>query len=346
MKVVILGAGATSGTLGKPAGAADFLACLRQGCPDWQTTFAVLQSIVEGVGARPDAPPSIEDIWARADYYAKFRAILGSEYGPGASNEIHKAVLLAYSFTQDVARIVQGDKAFTLAAVLDELGPGDALISFNWDTLAESLMMKLLGKDLVQAPHPDADSAVRLIKPHGSLAWVHTRDERDPRVCRVHRRNGRAPLIEVMHPDEVQVGRADAHFSEPFVIGAVPVKSELLEEVQRDHPESYQTVCEQWREALSALTNATKVTFMGYGFPASDDYGRFLIGEAVRRRPHTAVALPVRYYTRNRDAASIGKILREILASADVVYAGEVKAAAVFRESKAENRSELVQDQG
>jgi hypothetical protein len=50
----------------------------------------------------------------------------------------------------------------TVVALSKLLAAGDAIISFNWDTVAETVFTTLLGRELVQAPHPSAHDATEV----------------------------------------------------------------------------------------------------------------------------------------------------------------------------------------
>ena len=88
-----------------------------------------------------------------------------------------------------------------------------------------------------------------------------------------------APCTSPMLPHDVR------EYVQPFVIGAVPVKSELIREVQGEGPLTpYTVLVEQWSNFMEALVKTDDVVVAGYGFPDDDAYGRFLIQEAIARR--------------------------------------------------------------
>jgi hypothetical protein len=73
--------------------------------------------------------------------------------------------------------------------------------------------------------------------------------------------------------------------SEPLLLGAVPIKSELIREVQEAYfRQVWQVVMMQWRLVTRAVRDADSFIIVGYGFPTEDQYGRFLFGEAMRLR--------------------------------------------------------------
>ena len=319
MKVVVLGTGATSGTLRTDGGVAGFIRRLTTVRPSWTCEYPLLARVVADCQEEAEQL-SLEHLWTRIDYYSKFRRILGSEYGAPASIQLHKAVVDAYSFVDDVARICTTTTEFTLKRVLRGLTSGDALISFNWDTLAETILQRMLGKDVVQAPHPSGNSSIRLIKPHGSLSWVHRSGE--PPLFQ----DGSGPRLESMTSAEVQGG--PGWFVQPLVLGAVPIKSELLEEIQFRQPQLHETISDQWGQVVDVFSRVTEVEIVGYRFPQEDAYGRFLFREAVRRRPDATHLPTIRYYALVRDREEFEKAFREVFApQVNYEYMGEVKSA-------------------
>jgi hypothetical protein len=73
---------------------------------------------------------------------------------------------------------------------------------------------------------------------------------------------------------------------EPLLLGAVPIKSELIEEVQMHYNfrEIFQVVMNQWRAVMQTVQEADQIVVVGYSFPKEDQYGRFLFREAIRQR--------------------------------------------------------------
>src|SRR5262249_50848039 len=74
--------------------------------------------------------------------------------------------------------------------------------------------------------------------------------------------------------------------NDPLVLGAVPIKSELIREVQQVCGSSriFDVVMSHWRAASEAVREADEITVLGYSFPREDQYGRFLMQERVSKR--------------------------------------------------------------
>lgn len=271
---------------------------------------------------KKDDKIDLDTLWTRIDYYSKFRKILGCEYGSEASIQLHKAIIEAYSFNEKIDDVLirTAKEDFTLKIELNKLCPGDTLISFNWDTLAETIAMNMLGINLVQVPCPYNGTHIRLIKPHGSLSWIHKPEK--PIIFQ----NGSKPRLDPMPEKDVN------NDAEPLVLGAVPIKSELLEEIQKVQPGLHDLISAQWREVVNVISQAEEVVVIGYSFPKEDVYGRFLISEAVRRRTEHA-KLKICYYSLKKDRPNVEEAFREIFGGAvNYEYKGKVKSA--FKQPK------------
>jgi len=127
-----------------------------------------------------------------------------------------------------------------------------------------------------------------------------------------------------MKPSDVVLNAP--HFCQPLVLGALPMKSELLAEVQGvAHAKVYETIAVQWAEVVRAVEDATELVVAGYGFLPEDDYGRFLLREAVKRRKK--VPLPITYYSRPEDRGKVEAAMREVFGNeVNYTFAGRVEA--------------------
>src|SRR4029077_8690225 len=115
------------------------------------------------------------------------------------------------------------------------------------------------------------------------------------------------------------------HFCEPLVLGAVPIKSELLAEIQRDHVNVYETIADQWAEDGSAITRAPELVVAGYSFPPEDGYGHFLLREAVAKRGNAPPPI-IAYYALPGDRAKIEASMCDIFGDcANYVFKGPMK---------------------
>lgn len=207
----------------------------------------------------------------------------------------------------------------SLKAVLSELRLGDTLISFNWDTLAETILCTVFGADVVQLPYPTSSEKIRLAKPHGSLSWIHRGDQ-----APIYRDGPRVRLTP-MNPGEVCSGGLGS--CQPLILGALPIKNELLEEVQRTEPGLHDLVVDQWKEVVDAVLRSTELMVVGYRSPPEDEYGRFLMREAVRKRLKDP-PLSIRYFSLVRDREEFERAFRHVFGTGIAyTYCGEVTEA-------------------
>jgi hypothetical protein len=255
--------------------------------------------------------------WTRLDYLAKFPFVPhGSSYGGGASQQLHAAILEVYGdpLCAETDELCNSGRRSTLLDIIGDLRPDDVLISFNWDVVAE-LVANHLRVNLVQAPLSIGSGAIKLVKPHGSVSWV---SNLIAHAGYVDLRATPAPCVSPMKPSDVT-----AH-AEPFLLGAVPIKTELIVEAQGTDPRNpHAVVCEQWSDLMGAIETADEVIVAGYSFPDDDTYGRFLVQEAVSRRCEPLKR--VRFYDIDSARASMTDKLVDILQpAARPIYLGPV----------------------
>lgn len=104
MRTVILGTGSTAGTFGAAAGVVGFVRRLAQVRPDWRAKYPWLARVIDDCEGAPE-DVALDQLWTRLDYYAKFRKVLGACYPGDASTELHRAILDAYGFAEEIDRI-------------------------------------------------------------------------------------------------------------------------------------------------------------------------------------------------------------------------------------------------
>ena len=187
---------------------------------------------------------------------------------------------------------------------------------------------------------------MQLVKPHGSASWL-MRTERvierlwvrrsgsaviEQRDVPMDRRTiewqspGGEPLYNAMPEEDVEALR-----KEPLVLGAVPIKSELLSEVQElnNAAEVYHLIQDQWHGVVTAIAAASLITVAGYSFPKEDQYGRFLMQEGVRqRRPGTGKVDVEFYELDGRPRELCEENIREVFGESlgKPIYCGSVLA--------------------
>lgn len=243
-----------------------------EGC--WRTELKALATAVERAqypALRTNDDWDLDSVWTLVDYYSKLHGALDKDdFGGAASVQLRQAVVAVFGRLGERVEELFSPEASTgtetLRRVLEGVAKGDTVASLNWDTLAESILSRL-GRKL--SPH-GADEC-RFVKPHGSLSWI-----RKPGQA-VKTDEGGRPVLKVPSPRDVS---ADA---EPLILGAVPFKSELIEEVQGGNG-VYELVLAEWRALCEGLKTAGLLVAVGYSFPPEDEYGMFLMREALKER--------------------------------------------------------------
>ena len=302
MDLYILGAGASrgslSGTMRVPT-SAEFGEVLSEQWPTWRNDLPALKEVVKHLRLCELKWP-LEPVWSCLDWYAKLQPALPlPKPWDDESRQLKKALLRVFGRRCDQLADNISENS-TLARILQrEIHGDDTLVSFNYDTLAERLARRF-GTQLDARPR--GGSGVAFAKPHGSVSWsldIKVKDFVN------WRSDDGAPLTESLTEEDVDAGR------EPLILGAVPVKSELISEVQLvcGWPSIYGIITCQWRVLVEALRDARRVVLVGYSFPPEDVYGRFLIQEGLRLRGNT---LSVHYYERDCRKKKIEEEIREV----------------------------------
>lgn len=254
---------------------------------------------------RPELGDGLEGVWTHLDYAAKFNPFLHQDL-PAAdeSYALRQLIAAVYGRMRPELRAAWGASASTAKAVVNALEPGDVVASFNWDVLMESFITwERPDLELVQAgpsvTKAAPEAAVRIIKPHGSLSWIRQGTE-------IQSADGIRPRLHVMEP--VKIGPA----GEPLILGAMPIKSELIGEIQAAYGASsvHECIQGQWVALIDALSACDDVWILGYRLPPEDGYGRFLLREGVRARENGPIG-EVRVWALESDPIDwIAQVLR------------------------------------
>ncbi|WP_298438809.1 hypothetical protein [Geobacter sp.] len=328
MNAYILGAGSTRGTLEKyyhcspPPVAAEFGAAIAK-LAEWQTEFPALKKVAEHTGKDLDDLGLVE-IWSCLDYYAKLQKALPLQKPwDNESRTIKKALLRVYGKICDK---VAADSSLewgkcTLGRIVEnDLCPGDVLISFNYDTLVEGLASSIGSKPLRMVGSSFFQDVVWVAKPHGSTSW---RMDFSNGTLAWQESDGR-PLLTSLTGIDLD------NYCEPVFLGAVPIKSELIREVQEQcgSPLVHEVIMQQWRSVVEAMRDAEKVIILGYCFPIEDQYGRFLFQEGIRLRSKQSNPLRVEFYELPDKAdKTAGSIFGALAHSGlEVTYCGQLTA--------------------
>jgi hypothetical protein len=212
--------------------------------------------------------------------------------------------------------------SWTVPRLVKNLKSGDYLISFNYDRLAEQYALNegILLEPASRLPIGIgslirgliAPNNIVLAKPHGSASWnmfKHPIDD-DPAL----------PSILSANVVPAQV--------EPLLLGAVPIKSELIREVQCNNRDVFNLVMRHWLVLCYAVATCQTLVVAGYSFPKEDLYGRFLFEEAIRFREDWKTGpLRVELYEHQKAEALVAREIVRMLKPHTLVLRGPVKGA-------------------
>ncbi len=320
MKAFFFGAGCSYGTLQSYNAcpiSKDFGKYLER--VDGWDRYTNLRKAVEHLGYRGRLSKiGLEELWSLIDHYAKFSDKRGGflkepRWLWDAESELKRALVrLCGTEAVDAARKVYEKTPCTIVDVLlKQVKPRDVIVSFNWDTLVERLAKKFRLKLIHRPGRPS--NKIKFVKPHGSLSWrIGT--------IRPNQLNGR-PLLDPLPECSIVPGITD---TEPLMLGAVPMKSELISEVQKCYaPHVFEIIMSQWRAVVEAVRDADTIVVLGYGFPKEDEYGRFFFKEGMRQRHKRLKS--VEYYNVSRESE---RAIREVFGEEPkVVWKGKVTPA-------------------
>jgi len=220
-------------------------------------------------------------------------------YGTALDSEIQKAI--------------KGNG--TVKRELNQLQPGDYVISFNYDLLAEKILEELSRKVAVANPRlktMNANDAILLCKPHGSLSWKQRVSERAKAVEILNR-----PMKE----NEIDFDPAQNAIMQPGIVAPVPYKSEIIfPESQEQEPTFFWLLVEQWRCAIRCLSEAENLVVLGYGFPPEDLHAHYLFAEAAAKR-NSDKKLEIEVYEKGKQRFDeVKKVIDKLLKPASCKY--------------------------
>jgi hypothetical protein len=275
MNLFLIGAGASRGTFDsrnfRVPTTNEFGEVLSELDAEWKSSFRTLGLAVRCLGL-DDSNWSLADVWTLIDYHAKLADALPFRTADwsGSSIDMKKALLTVYGQRCDLKAEEVAEDSTLYSLFERELNPGDVVVSFNYDTIAERIIRRV-GRDL--CPTRRCDGEVTLVKPHGSASWPIpqglTLSEREPSL-----------MFDSLTVRDVDGGR------QPLMLGVVPIKSELIREVQlaQGAPAVFDVISREWREVVRAISECDRVIAVGYSFPQDDTHGRFLLREGLRVR--------------------------------------------------------------
>jgi hypothetical protein len=349
-RVILLGAGASKGTLGKQAPVAlEFGKHLSKSNVDWSQEYPYLAAAIRFLKPRildtSEESWALDKVWGAIDNRVKLRCILGlslpgAPYPPPTTRNIYGtnldpwglagfelrcAVTRVYGEKLDsrIQKAAEGNG--TVKIEIEQLQSGDCVISFNYDLLVEGILERLKKSVVIANPWLDTANThdtILLCKPHGSLNWKQWSPECGKEV---------QILDASMKEDEIDFDPAQNTTIQPGIAGPVPFKSEIIFPALqlRSVPNFFRLLVAQWRFAIECLSEAEKLVVLGYGFPPEDLHARYLFTEAAAKR-NSDKKLEIEVYEKDKQhfdkevMKRIDKILKPASCNYDCEYKGPV----------------------
>lgn len=174
-----------------------------------------------------------------------------------------------------------------IKALVNNLKPGDTIITFNWDALIETLLYE---NKLEFNYIGGNESSINILKLHGSLSWINLRSD-----------------LSIMHPDLFfrlseneniystndysYVDTFDSLDEAPYIVPPISNKTPLESEFLRN----------LWYKAYATLSEADKIVSIGYSLPQNDLHARALMVNGCKSKEITIVdpdpSVAERYYS-------------------------------------------------
>lgn len=322
MKVLLLGAGSSSATLGDCIAPVSrtFGKTLNTRHPDWVERLPFLRSAVSYLG-KPDDDWPLDAIWNGIDENYKLRRVISNDTyewpcPPPDSKRLYQHykyrcwssfwVLAGWELKRAVAKVygtaLEPSMTETclperwLSKYMTEIAEKDVVASMNYDLLAENIIQRRWEKagnchTLSEIQSRKRGSVPLILKLHGSLDWQF-RSNWITKEHRVDRTIGGSPIKD----DEIDL---DQYYWEtrPLIVAPVRYKDEMVFPGAQP-AELVKVLTLQWKELIEAISGADELVVLGYSFPADDSYGKRMLKEAMRRRS-TSRILQVRLYLPN-----------------------------------------------
>jgi hypothetical protein len=281
----------------------------------WANAYPELAKVIKHA-KKAHQHVGLEELWTCIDLHTKFPGAFPISWEPRpVVCELKSALVRMYgSSCDEISESISMKDCCTVVGIANEIEAGDTLISFNYDTIIERVVSKIAKPPLRHGSDLKPET-IRFAKPHGSTSWAVKK--------LTHRVTGGAPILDSLAHDAV---RDTWPHLDPLLLGAVPLKSELISEVQEYYRSQrvFEVVREQWITVAKAVASATRIVVLGYSFPKEDAYGRFFFNEGKAMRDD-GLSLQVDVFNLNSDAVqSLGELFPN---ASSVCFKGPISAA-------------------
>lgn len=244
-----------------------------------------VRRLVRGFSVSSADPPTVDELLAVVDLALAQGASLGGDWTTDRLRSARKN--LVYLIRRCVEELLH--ERFPTGESLGRLAQRvrkqqAVVISLNWDCLFERALAQVTGREVTpenrpwdisygipchvhggRTPAPTLDSALLLLKPHGSLNWgvCHSCQ----RLCLVTPED----MAQTSFPDCKHCGLASA--MEPVIVPPTPIEV----------GQPYQ-IHEIWQRCEECLSTTDNLVFIGYSLPVQDVDVRLHLVRALSRR--------------------------------------------------------------
>ncbi|MBY3360199.1 hypothetical protein HFN97_20605 [Rhizobium laguerreae] len=219
--------------------------------------------------ARAESYPSIEELLsemqANTQLFDSSRPATGNFTSAHLDGCRQKLLLELSKWFHELQREALAAPKPWLTSLVDRMKSEEAqIISFNWDLVLDNL---LFGSDLKRTNYGFASKSPgpTLIKPHGSLNWYRAETGRFLSNTKKFRLAGNdGAKIYAFKPFRSPLSSKREYM--PLIVPPVFMK-EFQEDIFR----------RLWQRAVSVISTASEVRFIGYSLPTADFHARFIL---------------------------------------------------------------------
>lgn len=208
---------------------------------------------------------------------------------------IENVIILSYYYG-DEKKIL--DHSNMLKKFTKHLTKDDTIISFNYDILIDDALTKngLIPDYGIDFEHKQAgqnNTRIRLFKLHGSLNWSICPKCKKPQCHRYDYLLKRSKSSTSNDIDEYSDKFYELFELPNFKICTKnekhkrPIEEDTLIIPPSWNKHDYPYIKDLWRKASEALKNADKIIFIGYSFPQTDIYLKFLLLNSLPKNSYS-----------------------------------------------------------
>lgn len=276
----------------------------------FELVYDFIAGCMQGLGGAdeldPNALPTVDELWALLELARGQRARFGCATGAADVSRVRRSLMMLLYHVLVGCRVEGGGPGLRVRfgpgpnpydAFARLLGPDDAVVALNYDTLLEAAL-RAAGREadygVATRPGPPEGEPALLIKPHGSFNWLYcpTCGALSDFGCRD------VAHVAIELDERERACPADATPRE-YVI----VPPSLVKNYENPH------LSQLWALAAMHLRACERVVFCGVSMADSDIYLKYLIKQATSLNPNLR-ANPGRVVVVNRSPDDVPAYVR------------------------------------